>query len=346
MADPTKIQSLDRTVHVSNSGIDIERMFSFEPYSAHPAVLKALMGSVTREGPGHPWVRTPPARDPWILNCYCNDAVVTFADKRVMASSPDIEKGKDTLLKKLEDTKEKPADGTAGAIVRAHYRPLITAWDNPFEPEKQWDWLDPTFTPGVRQMPWPEGLYIDFNGLPAAVPDTVGFPFAVPVDDISVRRILVPEIPWVAINGAKGCVNSKTWPKAGSGAAGLFHPCPPRTLRFEGVKVINQVDSEGERWYELEIRFTKITEYAENIHSASGDDNPGWVTWNEIFTRPSIWGFKGKTSWFEVYKGEAVPAWNAPVSIDYPFIAKFAGRMYSTCDFDVLFDLNQPPANP
>jgi len=341
MGVPTKFQNLDRKIHATNSGIDIEQRFYFEPYSDHPDVLKALLGSVAKKG--NTWERTYPAHDQWIPNCYCNEAMVTFADNRVMASSPDIQDDKSTILEMLQDTRQDPAEGTAGGIVIAHYRPLITAWksSNPQHPDtEEFDWLDPTFTPGVRQMPWPEGLYANFATIPEQVPDTVGYPFSVPVDDIIVRRILVPEIPWSAINGAKGCVNTEEWPKKGSPPTGLFHPCPPHTLRFEGVRVLNQVDSAGGRWYELEMRFTKITEYSNNLMGVDGVHSTGWVTWNHVFTRPSIAGLKGRTGWYEIYKGEAVPVWNGPISIDWPIIRKKGGLLYSTCDFDSLFRLN------
>ncbi|MBU0982876.1 MAG: hypothetical protein KKA42_03335 [candidate division Zixibacteria bacterium] len=333
------IQSLNRTVHVSNSGIDVERRFYIEPYSYHPEVLKALMGSVTAVK--KEWKRVPPARDPWIPNCYCSEAMVTLADVDAMTSSPGLDEDgdNDTLLKRLENVREAPADGSVGAFVHAHYRPLITAWqsDSASDVHPEFDWMDYQSTPGVRQMPWPEGLYVFHSGLSAQVPDTVGFPFTVPVATLTVRRMLLPEIPWDKIDAAAGCVNNKTFPPDNSNVSARIPSCPARTLKFENAQVTNQIDTEGNRWYEVTYTFTRINHYERHLISIIGDDNPGPVTWNHIFLRPSCFGWKGATGWYECFKGEAVPIWNGPFGIDRPGMALQHGRLHSECDFMLLF---------
>jgi len=332
------IQSLNRTVHVSNSGIDIERRFYIEPYSYHPEVLKTLLGSATIVK--KVLSRVPPARDPWIRNCYCTEAMITLADSDAMAGSPGLEDGgNNTLIKKLENVREAPKEGSAGAFVLAHYRPLITAWEgtNPGTTHPEFDWIDYSVTPGVRQMPWPEGLYVYHQGNSAAVPDTVGFPFTVPVNTLSIRRMLLPEVPWEAIDAAAGCVNKNAWPPDNSAVSKRIPQSPPRTLKFENAEVTNQVDMEGNRWYEVTYTFTRIVLLEDVLTSATGDVNPGPVTWNHVFTRPSLWGWKGQTGWFEVFKGKAVPIWDAPLGIDWPGMAKVYGRLHAECDFDKLF---------
>ena len=344
MAIPTLMQPLDRTVHASNDGIDIERKFYFEPYSSHPDVLAVFLGSV--QGQAGEWTRNPPVHDPWIENCYCDEARVTFADAEVMTSTPSImADGRDTIKKWVEDIKEQPALGTAGAILTAHYRPLITAWeydeadeaDDPQKPE--FDWMDYESMPGIRQMPWPEGLYVNHKGASSHVPHTVGFPFTVPIATITIRRILVPEIPWDKIDAVAGCVNKEVWPPENSEVAKRLPSCPPRTCKFENAKVTNQIDTGGSRWYELTYTFTRINQYDRHLIAINGDDNPGPVTWNHIFARPSLWGWKGATAWYEVFKGEAQPIWAGPFGIDRPGVAVSQGRLHNECDFMPLFTI-------
>jgi len=348
MADPVTIQSLDRTVHCGNSGIDIERKFYIEPYSSHTTFLKELMGWA--EVKDLATVRHPPARDPWIPNCYCSDARAVFYDPRVMTSGGNLagtKKNPNNTIRKKVQIKEKPADGTAGALVIAHYRPLITALAGSWEDEGQqentkhpeFDWMDYESLPGVRQMPWPEGLYIMHKGNACHVPDTIGFPFTVPITTITIRRMFVAEIPWEVIDGAAGCVNHLEWPANDAGVNGRIPVSPPRTCKFENARVINMMDTEGNRWHEIVYTFTRINLYSKSLMAANGDDNPGPVTWNHLFTRPSLWGWHGATAWYECFKGKARPIWDGPFGIDQPGAAVFDGRLHQECDFAELFKL-------
>ena len=343
MADPTLIEQIDRTVHTTDSGIEIVRRFYIEPYESHPEFLTILRGSVSK--PGDQWIRTPPSHDPYIPNCYCNEARVDFAHEDAMASSPSIQ-DVGGVRASLEDHQEKPAEGTAGAIVTAHYRPLITAWDGEDNlGHSRWDWLDWRIDPGVRQLPWPDGLFV--NGplwdWPTAVPTEAGAPIAVCLHEFSIRRILVPQIPWEMIQMCAGCVNRDVFPTIPP-VNQVLPTFPPRTLKFNGVTQQCMVDPNGKRWYELTYHFSWINQWDAWITDAHGNKESGWITWNHVFIHPeALFGLIGEyTGWYEVTRG--LPFSIGPVTVPIfglPFLQLRGGRLYNEADFMPLFQLNQ-----
>lgn len=344
MAPPKLIQEKDRTVHTSHSGIEIERTFYAEPYSSHPDVLKALQGSVEKNG--ETWERTDPAHDPWIENCYCTEAVLGFEDKEVMAGSPSLDAaaGND-LADKLTKQKETPKEGAAGYQVIAKYRPLLTAWTgDDSDGHSKWDWLEPKFTPGVREIPWPNGLFAETTFLgdvvPDNIPDEVGSPVGVPVHDVAIRRILVGAVPWETIAASANALNKDVFPEAGTSAADNLPAFPERTLKFTGVDILNMVDTEGNRWYELIVNFKWINLWAEKLFNlgAGGESEEGWVTWNHALYQP-WWLGQGDTGWYEAALGEQrrIAGFNAP--FDIPGFGLIGGRLHSEVNFMPLFKL-------
>ena len=347
--DRVFVQQKDRILHTSNSGIEIVRTLYVEPYKAHEAVIKKLQGSVKDHK------RTPPAHDPWITNCYCTEARVEHEDPRVLASSPGLEgKTGDTpqpsLINQLQE-KSEPENGLAGAMITAHYRPLITAWDvsskDPQGKFPQFDWLDPTYSPSIRQLPWPDGLFVGARtqaggggGLVnvCSVPKEAGNPYGVTITDFSIRRILVDEIPWKAITNAANALNEKDWPKAGSGAAKNLPTFKPHTLKFIGADAENMIDTEGNRWYELTYNFRWIHLFSDSLFRDDGQKVKGWVTWNHIFCRPWWLVWAGETGWYKVYRGEQRKIAGIVIP-DVPGLGKKGGELHESCDFDVLFEL-------
>jgi hypothetical protein len=342
----TVLSPLNRVVHTSNSGIHIIREFYCEPYWAASQVIRELQGYVDADG-----VRHPPAADPWIDNCYCTECVVNFYDPDVITSADPIILNRavtdghgadDTLKSALENIPENPMTGTCGAKITAHYRPLITAYG--FDSDKlngKWDLMEPTYTPGVRQVPWPDGLYIAVGSLAGAtltnnVPDNIGTPLAVPVIDFSLRRILVSEIPWKAIHQCANGVNKEDWPGPADAMHGIVPTFPARTLKFLNPDITHMMDTEGNRWYEITLHWQAIDLYAEFLVDMELNVSAGHITWNHIFIQP-WWAGQGPTGWYEVARGRQRQVGNAPAPFDVPGLGAVVGRLHHEVNFDVLF---------
>ena len=332
------VQQLSRILHVTNSGIDIRREFYVEPYESHPEVIKTLLGWVDDDGTRH-----RPARDTHIRNCYCNEAVVHFADQDAMASSPGldvkVEPPNDTLIKKLENVREAPIEGSAGATITAHYRPLITAWKSadPEQPDiKEFDYLDPKYTPGIRQVPWPPGLFVKWPLLPGnntwEVPDSVATPIGVPITDVSIRRILVKTPPWDAIKKCAFATNKGVWPVPGSDLSkGGLPRFEERTLKFQSADVSNMIDSEGHRWHEVTLNF-KWMHFPDTVCTFQGIYKQDWVTWNHVLMRPA----GCQTAWYEVSRALDLNLFGFRLP-QMPGAQVSSGYLYNGVDFDELF---------
>ena len=342
---------MDRVEHTSSSGIETVETWVCEPYEQAREVQRELTGSVSFAGKS--WSRKYPARDPQNENCFCVETLVTSSHPDAMASSEELTG--DNTINKLEDVPVKLQKGTAGAVIRATYRPLITAWkasedDDGNEVEgdgtERWDWIDPIIRPGVRQIPWPPGLLIGLDKLIAIwpfdsgfapVPDNVSNPLGVSVSDFSIRRMYVGEIPWDTIAAASNSVNGTDWPGGGNAKDGLPE-FKARTLKFIGADVQNMMDVDGNRWYELQYNFEWVQHYTDRLFDKDGKQSQGWVTWNHIFYRPR-WNSESTTGWYEVWKGEEKQ--DIPMRILdnwLPGLAITGGRLFNDVDFSTLFD--------
>jgi hypothetical protein len=346
LPEPNLVEQTSRTVHNSTSGIEIIRTFYVEPYAAHQTVQKALQGFVA-DGE-----RTLPAHDPYITNCFCVESRAEFADINAMASSPSLEIKSETgedLRDKLQDTKEAPQDGTAGAIVTAHFRPLITAWESKDEDDPdddRFDWLDPQFSPSVRQIPWPDGLFVATtfagNVVSDNVPAEVASPLGVTVTDFSIRRTLVDKVPWKKLQSAANAVNRGFFPTIDSEPSGNLPRFEPQTLRFVGAIVENMLDVEGNRYYEITLNFEWIQLFWDKLFDRNGNEARGWVTWNHVFMQP-WWLGQGETGWYQVSRGKQreLPD-GRKFPIDIPGFGLREGRLYNEIEFMPLFDFSEP----
>ncbi len=354
MADPVapeKLEQLNRTEHTSTSGIEITRTFYCEPYESFRFVQQQLQGTVTVDkDDAEKWVRTSPMRDSYTVNAYCTETLVNFADEEAMASAPGLsDEARDTIIKQLQDAKEKLQGGVAGAIIKATYRPLITAWEssNPEDPEdNRWDWIDPIIQPGVRQLPWPEGLFaavdeIIFDDGNVSVPDSVATPIGLPVHQFSIRRLLVGEVPWDAIEQAAQSVNITTFPGGKSEKAKPNLPTfEPFTLRFDGAEVQNMMDVDGKRWYELKYNFSWISFNSDRLFDRSGKQKQGPVTWNHVYFNPGA-NAGGIIGWYEVFQGTQHNTFlMRQLARFLPGLQLTGGRLYNATDFNDLFLLN------
>ena len=351
------IQQMGRTHHSGSSGIEIVEKFYVEQYDRFQSVQRALQGRVVKNG--DTWTRVAPMRDPYVRNCYCNEVQIDFADLDQTCSMPGLDSaGATNIADQLQNQHVTFQDGSAGAILTAHYRPLITAWrpgksDNPDEDQdpltvenaqRIWDWMDPVFTPGIMQFPWPGGLHaaVDhprFNT--RDIPVEAARPIAVPVSDLSIKRILVGEVPWGAIAQLAQVVNDKTWPVDKSPAArGLGLSFPPETLKFIDADVTNMLDAEGNRWHEIILNFKWIHETANRRFDEDGKISPGPVTWNHVFARPN--GFI--TGWYRVFRSgtKNITLFGIPFNADFLFAGEDTseGPIHRTGNFDNLFKLN------
>ena len=342
------IHQIGRTHDASNSGIEIIRTFNVDEYKFFQSVQRELQGRVFKDG--DEWKRVPPLRDPYVRNCYCNRVRIDFADPDATCSMPGLDTGGATNIKdQLEKQEETLQSGAAGAIIKAHYRPLITAWvpdvtgdEDPDadEPTDVWDWMDPLFVPGFRQVPWPGGLYIKvkrpLGTVIETVPSDVSQPIGVSVTDFSIKRILVGEVPWDTIQASANAVNAKLWPAEGTPPANFLPQFKPRTLKFVGAESVPMVDAEGAQWFEITYQFKWLHTWTDRLFDKDGTQSTGWITWNHILHKPMLL----TTGWRDVFLGSqfSIIAANLPIVI--PGLFPFAGRLHNEVDFTPLFELN------
>ncbi len=340
MPDLTFIQSIGRKTHTASDGIEIQRQFYFEPYFAFPEVLEALQGSVKKDT--GIWVRTLPARDPYITNCFCNEARIDFADGDALASSPDISLGDPelSLLGRIQGQRESPTIGAAGGIVTASYRPLITAVTEVGH-HNAFDWLDPQFQVTLREVPWPAGLFIQGDPGPLgrkSVPKELGSPIRIPVIDFTIRRLLVGEPSWSGIELAAGKINDDVFPGNFDPPTNL--PSMARgTLRFDGANLLNRLSADGSTWYEIGYNFSWLNYHDSPVFDENGNELQGInpVTWNHVLMRPKHAGLVAfnKMGWYFVQKQalfEFLP-------FKTPFFTASAGALYTYGNFSHLFKL-------
>jgi len=348
MPDPVHIGLIGRTCHTSNSGIEILRKFHIQPYESHPDFIKTLQGYIDGNRK-----RQTPCRDPYIPVCYCTECEINFSHADATSSTQSIDGIDGTLKEKLEGgkvdapkQKETTEGGTAGAIVTAHYRPLITAWKSKDENKPDddvFDWLDPIMIPGTRQIPWPSGLHTNATRPilwdKISVPDDIASPLSVGVDDVFVRRILLPRLPRHTIQQCEGCVNFDTFPAANhpAGSDGSPFPrCRPRTLRFIGAESSNMMDTAGNRWFEVKYHFQRVSHWTNRLIDADGKIGEGWVTWNHVFMRP----LGALLGWYPVWQNaQRQPTVMGALVDMLPGLQLTAGRLMNEADFSLLFEL-------
>ncbi len=346
-----------RTHNSAYSGMEIVRKFHVPKWSDFLSVQRALHGRVFKDDAGQ-WKRVAPLRDTYIKSAYCNETQVDFAHPNSPKTIPSLRGGGDSIKDQLEKQAETLQKGTAGAVVTAHYRPLITAWrpgksGNPNEDaelseedrQRIWDWIDPVFTPGVKLFPWPAGLHVAVDSRffkSRDIGTESASPLAVPVADISIKRILVGEVPWGAISQLAEVLNEEDWPEVGSPAArGLGLTFPARTLKFIDADVVNMIDAEGVRWFEITLNFKWIHAVSLTLHDNLGKlvAGGGNVTWDHQFMRPN--GFP--VGWYEVFRNGTLNLAGFSVEWTLPGQAQLLqeGNLHLTGNFDNLFKLNQ-----
>lgn len=337
MADftPTWLTQINRHEHTDNDGIEIIRSFHCVPYMAYPAVQKVLQGYVTEAG--GIFTRHPPAHDPYKPICYCTSTRVEFASPDAMASAQSLKfnpaAGK--IKEPLEDQREELAQSAAGAIIHAHYRPLLTAWDLTKDDPKhhRFDWMEPRITTGMKTLAWPGGYKVTAKGLIGTqavdVPDESATPVPVTISDVSIRRIFVGDPNFAATSTYHNVVNAETFPPKGHPAAGGIPQFEPRTLKYVGDSLEYQIDSEGNRWYTQTHNFQWVRTFADILVDEKGIEDKGFITWNHILCHPRV---GSKIGWYAASK-EGVDVFN----IQWFGVQVDGGRLHNEGYFLALF---------
>jgi len=172
-----------------------------------------------------------------------------------------------------------------GAVVTAIFRPAIslhtpTNWDDENDVSRIFDWLDPQFTFNIElhsftkgvflNIPtflavgeepnlnwwlpwnWPRALFKTFPAEPRVRADDTGVAFKIPdtVTGFTVRRSMVPRIPWRTLSALSYTVNKHQF-------------CLPNglkfnegTVRFDGVKISTRYLMRQKICYDMEYHFS------------------------------------------------------------------------------------------
>lgn len=309
-----RLEVMDRQVTCAHMGTEIVTRFYVEPYSAYSYVLQMLLGSFAADG-----TRIKPACDSFLPDCYCDEATVEplstdlFGMGQSLTVEPGLKVGVDWTDSEIRQVLQAEpstqsvwavngaaANQQAGAVIRAVYHPLIT---EPLTTAQhtntygEWtpdafDFVDPQLHPLTKVVSC--GAQLKYL-LPAAVYPKVGSEGFVtqPMQQFSIRRIQVKDIPVKTINRLLGKVNAIEF------GIGQF-VFPPATLRFDEAQVekraVPKADGTMNVWYDIMYLFTWNTiyeEYWQNVYDEqgviiSGDfQGPGYVGWNRVLGSPS-----------------------------------------------------------
>jgi len=347
-----KLECRGRTTHSHWDGVEIQREFYIEPFASGPAVLEALQGSVWQDEGDKKWYRLLPAYDPYHPHCFCNEARMVHIDpeRDSITISPGLDVGMDRnplgdiaidnknhfhFIEQTSTTEEKAA---GGCFIHATYRPLVTGYVvniNPFWTADErnaalspsFDYIDPRFKPMIHTVPWPDGLRA-IRGTAAgprgfSVELNQGQPLRIPVNEFTIKRLLVGQVPWNMLRRTVNGVNGSKWPDPVGHLAmtGKFTlPTFPRgTLRFDDFEVIPHYSRLQSHtvWYELVYHFSWLNYKDIHVFNKHGGleerDANGLsdVTWNHLLTVPPVgavgfWGLLGANDagWFYVVKAD------------------------------------------
>jgi hypothetical protein len=323
-----EFEARGRTSHVHWDGCEVQRRFYVNNYRAAPHVCEALLGFVLRSG--SVYQRYLPAVDPYYNQIlYCNEARWDHVDgdAKSMSNSPPvggasvvdlpIDEAYANFMGKVNTVAEE-AEG--GAFVTASYRPMISGYhpiryDNiltPADRDRQFDFMQPTLTPGTQTIPWPDGFEILKRYILTNLPNTdtvsaeVADPYTIPLIQFSVRRMFLGKVPYRALDQLLNHVNHEAWPPGDPSGIGwnyTFPQFPAETLRFDDYKETRHwsQSSDLNKWHEVQLNFSWRNHYDSQVHHLDtaellGGQNP--VTWNHIFINP----FGALLGWWPIFR--------------------------------------------
>ena len=359
------LEWVDRRERITTSGTEIVATIYCEPASSGPMVIAALLGYVT--GNTINSKRVLPIQDPVYSYCYCVEAHRKPMDPRVVANDQCMTPSeanydanafkavRDALLTRVyfdgprtippnggtlyaqpEDKK-----GKCGCYIEAIFRPLLTAYsmseDLAFS--GSFDYVDPQFFPCYRTFNNNNALY----ALPDINPNhwlTKNYKigeetqFTETWQEITIRRLMCPTVPWQTINKLTNTINFDTWtpwlftlpslPSIG-GVKGF----PPGTLRFDGCTPTKRItpsvlqDDNDETSFKLDsfgnpickqniswditLKFSWRTIWNWWIDVEGVQQDPGWITWNMQFGGPFGKLLASPAAWYDTYAWSFFP---------------------------------------
>lgn len=364
-----EFESRGRRSHIHWDGAEVQREFYCRPFRAAPQACAALVGYVERTGQSY--TRRLPAIDPYYNQiCYCNEARWEHVDggkgsiaysQGVAAQTPDFDPiPADTynhFMAQVNTVPELsailPANPTEadvqrvqdelahGAFITASYRPLISAYTGLYgvpDRDRQFDWMNPLIVPGLRTIPWPDGLFIKQHPTGnRPVPTEVSEPIPIPIKELTIRRLLLGKVPYTYFDLFLGKVNFAAWPTGDYGEESWAYTIPQfpaETVKFESYEVIPHWSQLSERnlWYEVVFHFSIISLHDVRVNDADGQQQSGRkpVTWNHALFRPAILRViptAAKVEWWYVHRNDGI-------TIN---IGEEGGPLYGKIPFDGLF---------
>lgn len=357
----THCESRGRTSHVHWDGAEVQREFYVTPFAQAPHVCAALLGFVLKVG-SQEFKRYLPAFDPYYDQIlYCNEAKWDSRDKKEISASQAVrgeilnlsqESSYWMLMNRLNAIAEMhyvqkgPKDafelGAGGAFVNASYRPMISGYhptlSNDATPDaiykaraRQFDFMEPLTTPGSETIPWPLGIMYRWS-YPGGfltekpyqpVPAESAKPITVSVNEFTMRRMFLGNVPTARFADIMGTINHAAWPAGDQTAPDwqwTFAQFPPETLRLEGYEVITHWSplSHNNQWFEVVFHFLHRNKYDTVYDKDAKRLDKGAVTWNHTFIRPS----NAHAAWYRMFRNE-------PGGLYEP--------LYNTSQFDRLF---------
>lgn len=381
-----------REVATSPSGAMVIRKFYVEPFWAFETIIQAVEGFVLD---GNPPERFLPVTDCYFVNyagdknkkqplMYASEVRVTAVDRNDVSISNTVSMsrgeyaGLDQLRADLNNVNYKELN-EGGAFIEVIYRPEFSAmqwWGatvtNAPEGEAQkvgpdvFDYLDPMFKSKTVYIPCPDGLLsptgsINIHSNFVNVPPEMVKPIPINVVDFTIRRSLVPWIPWDTIGKCIGKVNDGDWKPNGTtlpegASADWTSGFPDRTLKFNGpISIKRGLSSQGQQreWFEIIYWFEWIHQWTDDLWTFDGrhyegapklKKTSGYVTWQDAFLSPK-WqpfgilddGALGQTGWYPLYRRKLEDT-GLGFKVGVP-----SKEIYDTCstqDLDDLFDIS------
>ena len=317
----TTVEIKERRERVTNNGMEIQRKFYVEPYTAKQELIAALLGTVEAD-PGHPsdatyWKRNLPCPDSYYAFCYCTETALDEQHPLAMSGAKSLGVTSSMtpaqLIERLSIAEKAYGAGPdvdLGAYIWATFKPVRyavppiavgdpQAWNS--SRYSSFDLINPTLTPFAKTASVGKNLKftvtdytLDLDVLPFGSLDSDAF-ITQSFSEFTVERRMVRNPPRELIAKFKGKVNEE---KFSLGGPYVFEA---QTLRFDDADIQPRVsiDATGAPniWYDIVYHFTYNSIYA-RYWNGSGFTT-GYVTWNRVLGCPMS-GLPLLSSWMPI----------------------------------------------
>jgi len=312
------INQIDRYESMTPGGAEIIRKFVIDDYTKHSLVIRALLGGVNLNpgGSSGSTSRILPLADIYYSSFYCYRAEAFPLSSDGFASMDgiiDSDISKSLTRATSSSGGENP---TGGAIIVAHYLPIMSAGDS----GNKFNYVNYSSDPYLEPIPIPKGGKIDMDvGFRPKydLPDDIKIALFSTYYKISFTRM---NIPWTIyqedystitrlmgkVNGASGGINGKSSipaslvPLFGNFPGMLKSPSfDAETLRFDGVTPINKVgfedsNTDSQRMVDMIYHWTHCATYDE-CYNEDGTSQIGSVGFNRTLLFPGTAFNKGSS---------------------------------------------------